>query len=228
MSWLIKELRLGLGDKIQLILSYFLQLIILSTSVFLIIKKEWLNAVLVLGILILTTIPALVRRNYKIFLPVEFDLITIVFVFAAVFLGEWHSYYRRFWWWDIILHLSSGFLLGIAGLLLVYILNEQKKIHLSLKPGFISLFGLAFAISLGTVWEIFEFSLDQLFNLEMQRSGLVDTMWDLIVDTIGGMIIAILGYFYLKKGKMLLFDRMIHRFIEYNPRLFRETAQRKP
>jgi hypothetical protein len=63
--------------------------------------------------------------------------------------------------------------------------------------------------------------MDSFFSLNMQSSGLVDTMWDLIVDTIGAGVISLLGYFYLKKGKSLIFDRVIHRFVKRNPQLFK-------
>jgi hypothetical protein len=215
-----EEKRLDKADKIQLILSYVLQGIILATGVFSIFRKQWLNAIIVFAILFLTFLPAIVRKNYRVFLPVEFDFISIVFVFAAVFLGEIHSYYAKFWWWDTLLHTSSGFLLGIAGFTLVYILNQEKKVHLKMKPGFVALFAFAFALAFGAGWEIFEFTMDQLFGLNLQKNGLVDTMWDLIVDTLGALVISILGYFYIRKGHFFIFDRMIHRLVDGNPQLF--------
>ena len=219
---IFKEKRLDKADKIQLIISYFLQAVILGSGIFSVFEKQWLNAFFMLGILILTFAPAVVRRNYRVFLPVEFDFITILFVFFAIFLGEWQDYYNKFWWWDILLHSGSGFLIGIAGFLLVYILNSQRKIQLQMKPLFISLFAFAFALAFGALWEILEFSLDQTFSLNMQKDGLADTMWDLIVDAIGAAVISILGFFYLRKGNFLVFDRMIHRFIDRNPRLFKK------
>ena len=143
----------------------------------------------------------------------------------AIFLGEVHGYYTRFWWWDLVLHSSSGFLLGIAGFVLVYVLNEEKRMVQKMKPGFIALFGFAFALALGAVWEIFEFSLDTVFGLQMQKSGLIDTMGDLIVDTLGAAFIALLGYFFIRKGKLFIFDRMIHRFVEKNKRLFMKVPR---
>ena len=224
---IFKEKRLDKADKIQLIISYFLQAVILGSGIFSVFEKQWLNAFFMLGILILTFAPAVVRRNYRVFLPVEFDFITILFVFLAIFLGEWQDYYNKFWWWDILLHSGSGFLIGIAGFLLVYILNSQRKIQLQMKPLFISLFAFAFALAFGALWEILEFSLDQTFSLNMQKDGLADTMWDLIVDAIGAAVISILGFFYLRKGNFLVFDRMIHRFIDRNPRLFKKRLIRK-
>lgn len=226
MDFLIQHQGLDRTDKIQLIISYILQLILLGTIGYSIYNQQWLNAFAVFGILFLTFLPKMLRQNFKVYLPIEFDFLAIVFIFAAIFLGEIHSYYTKFWWWDIILHSSSGFLLGLAGFLAVYILNEEKKIHLQMKPVFVALFAFAFAVMLGAVWEIFEFSMDTIFGLHLQKSGLIDTMGDLIVDTLGALVIAVLGYFYIRTDKLFIFNRMIHRFVEKNPRLFRKHLQR--
>ena len=80
---------------------------------------------------------------------------------------------------------------------------------------------------MGGIWEIFEFGMDSFFGLNMQKSGLVDTMWDLVVDTIGALVISLLGYFYLKRGDSLIFDRVIHRFVKRNPQLFKKRKKKK-
>ena len=64
--------------------------------------------------------------------------------------------------------------------------------------------------------EIIEFAADQLLGLNMQKSGIVDTMWDLIVDAIGGLVGAIMGYFYLKGGDSLIIQRLVEKFVRAN------------
>src|SRR5690554_3698098 len=73
-------------------------------------NQHWLTALITLGILLLTLAPTFLSRFFNVFIPPEFVLLAIVFVFASLFLGEIHEYYTRFWWWDIVLHSSSGFL----------------------------------------------------------------------------------------------------------------------
>ncbi len=226
MDFLIQQQGLDRANKIQLIISYILQLILFGTIGYSLYNQQWLNAFAVFGILFLTFLPKMLRHNFKVYLPIEFDFIAIMFIFTAIFLGETHSYYTKFWWWDIILHGSSGFLLGLAGFLLIYVLNEEKKIHLQMKPAFVALFAFAFAVMLGAVWEIFEFSVDTIFGLHLQKSGLIDTMSDLIVDTLGAFVIAVLGYFYIRTDKSLIFNRMVHKFVEKNPRLFKKHLRR--
>ncbi len=227
MGFLIQSEKLDTADKIELVVSYFLQVTLLVFIGYFIFQKDWLNAFVVGGILLVTFIPMMVRRNYRVHLPVEFDLMTIVFIYMALFLGEFQSYYSLYWWWDVVLHTSSGFLLGIAGFVLVYVLNEQKKINVLLHPKFMSLFSFVFAVALGAIWEIVEFTFDQTLGLQMQHNSLVDTMWDLIVDSLGALVISIIGYFYMKKKGFLLFDRLVHRFVDNNPRLFKDRKLRE-
>jgi uncharacterized membrane protein YjdF len=106
---------------------------------------------------------------------------------------------------------------------MVYVLNEKKEIDLDLKPGFVALFAFMFAVGIGAIWEIFEYFMDQVFGLNMQKSGLQDTMWDLIVDVVGAAIIAFLGWGYIKTRETDSFlERWIEDFILKNPHLFQE------
>lgn len=194
-------------------------------------EGQWFAAVLTSGIVLITFIPTILARRYRFTIPAEFVLLAIGFVFASLFLGEVHDYYARFWWWDIALHASSGFLLGIVGFLLVYVLNETESIAVHMKPGFVALFAFLFALGIGTLWEIFEFGMDSLFGMNMQKpmlndpSGLTDTMFDLIVDALGALIISVLGYNYLKKGRKQSFlERWIEAFIRHNPQFFNKGA----
>lgn len=177
-------------------------------------------------IFFITFLPILLGNRFKVQIPPVFEVLAVIFIYASLFLGEVHGYYVRFWWWDLVLHTSSGFLLGILGFLLVYVLNENEEINLDLNPGFVALFAFLFAIGFGTFWEIFEYFIDQTVGTNMQKSGLQDTMWDLIVNAIGALIIAVLGWGYLRKeGINSFLERWIHAFIERNPKLFKSRRK---
>lgn len=157
----------------------------------------------------------MISRRHRLTLPADFEFLAVLFVFSSLFLGEVRGYYTRFWWWDALLHTGAGFLLGILGFLLVYAFNQRGLGNLQLTPSFIALFSFLFSLALGALWEIFEFGMDQVFGLNMQRSGLVDTMWDLIVNVIGAGAIALLGYGWLKTPEVDSFlERWIERFIQ--------------
>lgn len=185
-----------------------------------IVEQQWLNAVLVAGIVGLTFWPALVGKRFSVFIPPELELAAIAFIVATLFLGEVQGYYLRYAWWDKLLHTTSGFLLGILGFLLVYVLNQDDRIDLRMRPFFVAVFALAFSVAAGAIWEIFEFAMDGVFGLNMQKSGLVDTMWDLIVDTIGAAVVAGLGYLYMTTDRDSFIEDWILAFVEHNPRLF--------
>jgi uncharacterized membrane protein YjdF len=187
----------------------------------------WMSAVWLVAIMAVTSAPTILRDRLPVRIPPEYEILAILFVFASLFLGEFRSYYERFWWWDIALHTTSGLLLGILGFLLVYVLNENKRIDLHMRPGFVALFAFVFAIGVGTLWEIFEFAADQIFGTRMQKpmlgdaSGLTDTMWDLIVDTLGAAAISVFGWWNMKRNERSFIEIWIGRFIERNPRMFR-------
>ena len=169
--------------------------------------------------------PIVLGARFQVKIP--YETLAVLFVYLSLFLGEVLDFYNRFWWWDVILHTTSAFLLGITGFLLVYVLNEDEKVNLDLSPFFIALFAFMFAMGFGAIWEIFEFAMDELFGLNMQKSGLQDTMWDLIVDAIGAISISILGYRYLlTTDRDSFLERWIDSFITANPQMFSKTDHR--
>lgn len=202
-------------------LTIFLQVTLLVGVILFCFQGRWLTAAVTLAIIIVTLLPLILGRRFDVRIPPEFELLTVLFVYASLFLGEVHGYYVRFWWWDAVLHTGSGFLLGVLGFLLVYVLNERPDVDMHMRPRFVALFAFMFAVGMGALWEIFEFGMDQIFGMNMQKSGLVDTMWDLIVDTIGAAVIALLGLVYMRTaGSNSFLERWIVEFINSNPRLF--------
>jgi glycopeptide antibiotics resistance protein len=190
-------------------------------------EQQWMHAFLIIAIMAVTFVPAALGRQFRVYIPSEFQLLAVGFVFAALFLGEIQSYYERIWWWDIALHASSGLLMGILGFLLVYVLNESERIDVNMRPHFVALFAFLFAVAVGSLWEIFEFTMDQVIGTNMQKpmfgdpSGLSDTIWDLIVNMLGALAISALGWRYMRRREASFIEAWIRKFIERNPRLFR-------
>lgn len=214
-------------SRVQLGVLLILQIVMAVELALLLAQGLWLNCVWLLAIMVVTGAPVVLGHRLPVRIPAEYELLAILFVFGALFLGEFRSYYERFWWWDIALHATSGLLLGILGFLLVYVLNENKRIDLHMRPGFVALFAFVFALAVGTIWEIFEFAVDQIFGTTMQKpmlgdpSGLTDSMWDLIVDALGALVISAFAWWHMKRSQRSFIDLWIDRFIEGNPRLFR-------
>ena len=204
-------------------LSFFLKFSLFVGAALMYLQGHYQAMAEILVILLITFMPLMLGKRFDVVIPHGFETLAVVFLYMSLFLGEFGDYYNRLWWWDVVLHSGSAFLLGILGFLLVYVLNEKKDVNLDLHPQFIALFAFLFAIGIGTLWEIFEFFMDQVFGLNMQKSGLVDTMWDLIVDVIGAGLIAIVGWGYIKSRETDSFlERWIREFIHKNPHLFED------
>jgi len=100
--------------------------------------------------------------------------------------------------------------LGVIGFMLVFMLASRQKIKTSYL--LLAIFSFSFALALGVMWEIFEFIVDNLSEANMQRSGLNDTMGDLIVDTVGALAASVSGYLYIKFNKAPVLRGMINKF----------------
>ena len=162
-------------------------------------------------VLLLTFIPVIITRNFKIRIPIEVDLTITVILYLHYVLGEYSHFYAKFWWWDLFLHGGNSIILGMVGFILAYSLLITSRIEA--KPFLISLFSLAFAVLVGVIWEIFEFGMDYFFGFTMQKSGLIDTMTDLMMDLGGATIVSLFGFFYIKKPEHGLFDKVVKTFV---------------
>ena len=212
-------MKLNKIEKIQLTISFFLRITLVIAIINTTMKKSWISLFLAIFTLILTFIPSIIEKNYKIYLPAELELMTIFFIYASIFLGEVHGYYTLFWWWDLMLHGMVGLALGLIGFLIIYILYSTNKIKTS--PILIALFSFFFAIAIGTIWEIFEFLADILLNINMQKSGLIDTMTDMMINAVAAFLVATASYFYAKFGKSPILDKLVKNFIKKNPKIFK-------
>ena len=165
-------------------------------------------------VLLAMVIPAMLRDANRLFLPFELDLSLVAFIFLSIFLGSLNGFYLRFWWWDSMLHFQAGMLAGIVGFLLVYVLNAtQPNQKLNVSSGFIALFSFAFSLAVAVLWEIIEFSGDELFGWRAQGSGWPDTMGDLILATIGAILVAGIGYAWMRRRQQVPFTpRFLTRF----------------
>ncbi len=204
--------------RIQAITSAVLQLAIVVLVIILLLKGVWISAFAGTMIFALTFVPAFFERQLSVHLPIEFTLLTTVFLYASFALGEVRDFYTRFWWWDLMLHSLSSLTIGIMAFLAIYVFHMTRRVQMA--PIYIASMTFCLTVTMGTLWELFEFSLDWFFQFTMQKSGLIDTMTDLMVDVIGAFIAAILGYLYVRNGDSLIVDRLIHYFVAKNPKLF--------
>ena len=161
-----------------------------------------------LGLFVMT-LPSIINKRFSIQIPSIVEVLYYIFLYCAIYLGEVRSFYYLIPFWDTILHAFSGAMLGALGFILVSMLNHEVSHYVRLSPFFIALFAFSFALAFGSLWEIYEFSMDVIFKTNMQKyityegvvlvgnEALLDTMKDIIVDSISALSVSIFGYFYL-------------------------------
>ena len=170
--------------------------------------------------LILVLLPAMLSKWLRFYLPSFLYFFFLAFIYCAIYLGNaYHFYYIPYW--DKFLHLISGALLfGLAWAILGCFKFKEK-----LPAGFLCLYGVAFAVFCGVLWECYEFTCDGLFAMNLQRymsagralsgrAALMDTMGDLIADLAGSLIFSLGSYLRLKQDPAWLETFF---FKKYNP-----------
>lgn len=176
-------------------LSWFMKLLMVLLFPVELYKGEYLFSILLVFSVILSLIPSLVERSYKVTLPFELDLLITLSIFLNTFMGEGMEFYKKVRLYDKALHIYGSAVVGLLAFVVVYTLNYTRKVRLSLP--LIGFFTVTFAMAMGGIWEIMEFTVDSLFGTTTQ-DGLADTMWDLVNDLAGGLITAAIGMLYIK------------------------------
>ena len=185
---------------------------------------RWSLAFVSMATLVLALAPVALASRLEITLPLPFLLATTTFIFGSIFMGETLDFYERVWWWDIALHGMSAVGFGMIGFLFVFMLFEGDRF--AAPPSALALITFCIAMTVGAMWEIFEFAMDFTFGLSMQKSGLNDTMGDIIVDALGAGTAAVSGYFYLRGHASGIFASAITQFVERNKRLYEKSKTR--
>lgn len=154
-------------------------------------------------------LPSKVEQRFRVDIPDIMEILFFIFLFCAIYLGEVQNFYFKIPYWDLILHCFSAGMLGALGFVIVNFFNDMERLKINLSPFFVSLFAFCFALTCGTVWEIYEFLADGVLGTNMQkfitsdgtvligREALQDTMEDFIVDGLGALVVTLIGFRHL-------------------------------
>ena len=159
-----------------------LRLIVLASLVSAILRQEYESAFVCLLVLFLFMLPFFIQKNFGIRLPSTLEIIILLFIFAAEILGELQSYFIQYPYWDTMLHTTNGFLCAAVGFSLIDILNRDAKIKFALSPVYVALAAFCFSMTIGVLWEFFEFGMDRLFHMDMQKDTIVHTISSVMLD----------------------------------------------
>lgn len=144
------------------------------------------NVFLCILTLVLFMVPSFIEVNFKIDIPDALEIIVLLFIFAAEILGEIRAYYIAFPHWDMMLHTINGFLAAAIGFSMVELFNREERFLFKLSPAFLAIVAFCFSMTIGVVWEFFEWGMDMFFGLDMQKDTVLHTINSVLLDPAGG------------------------------------------
>lgn len=146
-------------------------------------NQEYEHVFLCLLTLLLLIMPSLIQLHLRVEFPTTLEIIILLFIFSGEILGEINSYYLKYENWDTILHTINGFLMAAIGFSLVDIINREEKIKFYLSPGFMAITAFCFSMTVGVMWEFFEYGMDMFFGLDMQKDTIVQSFSSVVLDS---------------------------------------------
>ena len=164
------------NEKGLCIVYIVLRVIVVGVMIARLIDKDYNNVFLCLLTLVLFMIPSFMEGKLKIDVPNVLEVIILIFIFASEILGEIGEYFVNVTNWDVMLHTTTGFLAAAVGLSLVELLNGSRRVSMKLSPLFVALVAFCFSMTIGVLWEFFEFGMDHLFNMDMQKDTVIHTI----------------------------------------------------
>ena len=159
-----------------------LRAIVIAVLVLCILRDDWESVFTCVLTLILFLIPIFVEKSFGIDLPNTLEMIILLFVFAAEILGEIGSYFIKYPLWDTMLHTINGFICAAFGFALVDIFNRNRRIKFELSPVFLAIVAFCFSMTIGVLWEFFEFGMDMIFKTDMQKDFVINMISSVKLD----------------------------------------------
>ncbi len=165
-----------LEHKVKFVVYLFLRLFVITSLIMAISRAEYENAFVCILSLALFLAPTIIEKKLKIDLPSTLEIIILLFVFSAEILGEIHNYYTKVPAWDTILHTINGFLFAAVGFSLLDIMNRNSRFKFQLSPFYLALVAFCFSMTIGVLWEFFEFGCDLILGTDMQKDFIINTI----------------------------------------------------
>ncbi|MGI6229726.1 MAG: hypothetical protein ACOYJL_02300 [Tractidigestivibacter sp.] len=171
-------------DKRTFIIYSVLRLLVLVTLIRCIMTQRWEGVAISVLVLVLFLVPSIIESAARVDIPPLFQTIIYVFIFAAEILGEIDHYYVLIPGWDTVLHTLNGFLCAAVGFSLVDLLNRSSD-KITLSPTYVTIVAFCFSMTIGVLWEFFEFGFDTFFGMDMQKDTIVNAFSSVALDPTG-------------------------------------------
>ena len=169
-------------NKTTLTVYLVLRALILVILVRDVLRREYQSVFLCALSLLLLVMPSIISKKLKIVLPSALEIVILLFIFAAEILGEINSFYVRVPHWDTMLHTINGFLCAAIGFALVDMMNRNDKFTFQLSPLYLAIVSFCFSMTVGVLWEFFEFASDCFLGLDMQKDTIVHAIHSVNLD----------------------------------------------
>ena len=182
MSHELKEHRFY-KNKTTLTVYLVLRALIIFILVRAVLRREYQSVFLCALSLVLLILPSIISRKLKIVLPDTLEIVILLFIFAAEILGELNSFYVRVPHWDTMLHTINGFLCAAIGFALVDMMNRNDRFTFQLSPLYLAIVSFCFSMTVGVLWEFFEFSGDYFLGMDMQKDTIIHNLYTVALDT---------------------------------------------
>ena len=167
------------------IVYFTLRLLVIVMMILQLMNRNYENVFLCILTLVLLVAPSFIQVTFKVELPTVLEIIILLFIFSAEILGETSEFYLMFPFWDTVLHTLNGFLMAAIGFSLVDLLNRSEKIKFNLSPIFVAIVAFCFSMTIGVLWEFFEFGMDQIAGYDMQKDTVIHTIRSVTLDPQG-------------------------------------------
>ena len=169
-------------NKTTLTVYLVLRGLVILTLVRGVFRREYQTVFLCALSLGLMVLPSIISRKLKIVLPSTLEIVILLFIFAAEILGELNSFYVRVPHWDTMLHTINGFLCAAIGFALVDMMNRNDRFTFQLSPLYLAIVSFCFSMTVGVLWEFFEFSGDYFLGMDMQKDTIVNAIHSVNLD----------------------------------------------
>ncbi len=165
--------RIWYTNKSTVIVFIVLRVLIALTAALSILRRDYESAFIAIFTFFLLLLPSILSRGLHITLPSTLEIILLCFIFAANILGEIDNFYVRVPHWDTVLHTLNGFCFAAIGFALVDMLNRSERVSLHLSPLFLAIVAFCFSMTIGVMWEFYEYTADRLLTLDMQKDTVI-------------------------------------------------------
>mgnify|MGYP003292096067 CR=1 FL=1 len=168
---------------------FILRIIVLMMLLVNLWERDYESAFICVLSLVLFLLPAFIEKQFRVQIPTLMEVVILLFIFGAEILGELQNYYGQYPYWDTMLHTTNGFVCAAFGFSLIDILTRNRQEKFRLSPLYVSLVAFCFSMTVGVLWEFFEYGMDVLFLTDMQKDTILHSIASVDLSSDGTVVV---------------------------------------